>query len=294
MTIMINIKTIDIANLNQYVLEKVFEKYYIAICNPVVGYLSSTFVIECYKKASHRVFLTAASTSGKYHAKDETKHATWLIVKDKNGLGGAAYNSAVSALCKKVLEGNNSVISRVDHEVVVHSDMPVITDDQKVILLDLGGNAKHVWKVLHMTDEAIRRYGMENNKVVATASIIGALCHDMAKFVGNDGWWHTTSDHPRLGAELMEEVMEEMGIRSELKTQGTTGLVILGMLEEAIASVANHYGIWGKPSVSPFVPSVVSQIVQEADYYASRRFLAFPGITYNFDSVYVTRSQEDE
>ena len=122
-----------------------------------------------------------------------------------------------------------------------------------------SGNIDHSKKVFTVAYELCRGLGVENHRdQVCSASLI----HDLVK----QGWkksGHTVKHHPKLAAELVDQVQEMSQLLSEEDyniIRGCTGY---------------HYGVWGSGEwVKPLSSYTFEELtVYISDYIASKRFI---------------------
>jgi hypothetical protein len=147
-----------------------------------------------------------------------------------------------------------------------------------------GGLARHVALVTLMAVDGLRRYWKDGaERLVVDAVICASLLHDITKN-GHPKWGpHTVRDHPAIAEALMRGRPIDGGDWPE-STSLAHGW--------AAYAVGQHYGVWTDggacappeltlselcaPSQTSREHVVCALVLQEADYYASRRYLGAP------------------
>lgn len=158
------------------------------------------------------------------------------------------------------------------------------TDENKI-----GGIILHLKKVVVTALSSLRRYGYEYGLEKSPlelkfvdSTITASLLHDCPyRLIQDNGKYFTDSDHAVKNAKYIESVMQEMKFNKK-----DTDLIS--------ASVGFHMGIWDMhidkswlEKFKNFRKNPMIQIVQEADYYSTRRNM---NINYNLDEIDIRKS----
>jgi len=121
------------------------------------------------------------------------------------------------------------------------------------------GTIIHTKKVFNIAYALSRGLGIEHNRdVILSACII----HDLVKKGWNGGQW-TQKNHPKLAAELVEQVQKD------------TQLLTVEEYEIVRNGVFYHYGPWTtKDNAKPMTDYTLEELcVYMSDYIASKRFI---------------------
>lgn len=152
----------------------------------------------------------------------------------------------------------------------------------------VGGLISHSWHVMVTAFEAMRRYGyneraprderIEWAKVrdeLAFASIIHdwAKCGDPTK-----GEWydHTSNDHGEVAARVIIGPMLDGFLVAFPEVSGEALDLLREMVEATAHAIEHHYGVWSRARLRPSSEKLsdVARMLQEGDYYSTRRCIA--------------------
>ena len=156
--------------------------------------------------------------------------------------------------------------------------------------LEVGGLISHLWHVMAFAFESMRRYGY-NSKLsraelaewARTRDCLAFACifHDWAKNGDpTKGLWgdHTTKDHGEVAAKLISTTLLDRFLVAFPEIRGEAETDLIGMVNDACVAIKHHYGIWAESRLKPTSPGVteLSLMLQEGDYYSTRRFISIP------------------
>lgn len=147
-----------------------------------------------------------------------------------------------------------------------------------------GGLIRHVKAVMALAMSALRRYGYSYETTgdadlnAKTRDIIAfsVLLHDWGKNGDPNKDWgkHTTKTHGEDAAKLIEEELLPKFIKFFPEIKNVDELK--DMVQQGCFAIRHHYGIWSKEKMKPNDPKMtdIARILQEADYYSSRKFIS--------------------
>lgn len=145
------------------------------------------------------------------------------------------------------------------------------------------GLIRHIKAVMALALSSLRRYGYsiespgdaDENAKTRDILAFAVLTHDWGKNGHPTNNWgkHTTKTHGEDAAKIIKEEMLPKFIKffPEIKNKDE----LEDMVSKACFAIQHHYGVWSKDKLKPTDPelTVEAKILQEADYYSSRKII---------------------
>ena len=147
-----------------------------------------------------------------------------------------------------------------------------------------GGLIRHIKAGMALAMSGLRRYGYSYETVgdanmnakIRDIIAFSVLLHDWGKNGDPNKNWgkYTTKTHGEDTANLIQKDLLPKFIKFFPEIKNTEELT--DMVEQGCFAIANHYGIWSKEKMKPNDEKMtdVARILQEADYYSSRKFIS--------------------
>lgn len=152
----------------------------------------------------------------------------------------------------------------------------------------VGGLISHSWHVMGMAFEAMRRYGYNEraprDERIEWAKVrdelsFASIMHDWAKCGDpTKGEWygHTSNDHGEVAARVISGPMLDGFLVAFPEVSGEALDLLREMVDASAHAIEHHYGVWSRARLRPSSEKLsdVDRMLQEGDYYSTRRCIA--------------------